>query len=108
MPGEAPLGHTVASESAEETEKETENASDLRIEILEFRWTRQRGGNQQALARFQNKKKERAVIRLGVAKLRGPQRTRNSSRSHRKRSLRRDVCGVAAKIRGDSLHYPSQ
>ena len=34
---------------------------------------------QQALARFQNKKKERAVKLLRVAKLRGPQRRRNSS-----------------------------
>jgi hypothetical protein len=55
--GEARLGLTLASGS----ERETEIASELRIEIQEFRWAQQCGSNQQALARFQNKKKGRAV-----------------------------------------------
>jgi hypothetical protein len=71
-----------------------EIASELRIEIHEFRWPRHCGSNQ-ALARFQNKKKERAVNLLRIAKLRGPQPRRNSRGGDRKGSFRGDVCGVA-------------
>jgi hypothetical protein len=59
----ARLGHTLAFE----TKRETEIANDLRIEICKFGWAHQCRSNQQALARFQNKKKERAVNLLRVA-----------------------------------------
>jgi len=64
-----------------------EIASDLRIEIREFRWAHQFGSNQPAHARFQNEKKERAVNLVRVAKQEGPQRRRNSSGGHRKGSF---------------------
>jgi hypothetical protein len=62
---EAGVGHTLAFGS----ERETEIASDLRIEIQQFLWAPQCGSNQPAFARFQNKKKDRAVNLLPVAKL---------------------------------------
>jgi hypothetical protein len=89
--GEARLGPALAFAS----ERETEIASELRIDIHEFGWPRHCGGHQQALARFQNKKKERAVILLRIAKLPGPQRRRNSRGGHRQANFRGDVCGVA-------------
>jgi hypothetical protein len=57
------LGLTLAFE----TKRETEIANDLRIEICKFRWAHQSSGNQGALARFQNRKKARAVNLLRVA-----------------------------------------
>ena len=104
MLGEARLGNTLASES----ERETEIASDLRIEIQEFRWAHQFGSNQQTLARFQNQKKDCAVNLLPVAKLRGSPGRRNSSGGHRKGSSRRDVRGVTPEIPGDGPCHPSQ
>jgi hypothetical protein len=44
--------------------RETEIASDLRIEIWELYWARQCSHNQQTLARFQNKKRNSAVNHL--------------------------------------------
>jgi hypothetical protein len=91
-----------------ELERETEIASDLRIEIREFRWAHQCSSGQQALACFQNKKKWRAVNLLRVAKLRSPHGCRNSSGGHKKGSFRRDVRGVAPEIRSDGPCHSSQ